>query len=781
MQPKGSSPLFAADAWQLASEQHDNSNTLLEETLFALANGYLGTRGTLEEGSPEEDVSCEGTYLNGVYHSEPITYGEVAYGYASHNQKMLQVPNGKAMQFSLEGERIGSHHASSSRRWLNFKDATFNRDMRWQSQSGKQITLTSRRFASLATPNLLALRTYITADNFSGRIMLNSALDADYGFSADKTDPRAGQLNMADSLNLHRVAVEENQLLLQHQVKDSTFVISTLVDHHFSQSPVSVSFERSEKCPALTYEFELKQGETLIVEKYVLYHHRRQGDLADMAVQQQQTMQDILGQGWQSLLDVHHSKVSDFWQSSDVEIEGDAPLQQGIRFNLLHLFMSAGKDGHSNMGAKGLTGHGYDGHYFWDTEIYILSFLSATNPDIARKCLEYRYHTLDGARKRAREMSHKKGALYPWRTIGGDECSAFFPAGTAQYHINAAIAHAIRHYYQASGDWAFIRDFGAEMLFETARLWLDLGHFNPRNGGAFCIDGVTGPDEYTAIVNNNFYTNAMARSHLRFAVDVADKLKNQVPVVFDRLCKQLNLQAEEINDWQQAAEKMYLPYDDDLGINKQDDSFLDKKPWDFASTPAQHYPLLLHYHPLVIYRHQVLKQADVILAMYLLDEAFSKDLKKRNLAYYEPLTTHDSTLSSCIHSIEFAEIGEYARAYEFFKDTVRMDIDNRHGNTEYGIHTACMAGSWMGIVNGFGGLRIRHQQLHFAPHLPAHWTAFSFHLHCLGRRLKVRVENKQVRYELLQGEPLRIFHHRHPVMLQPQQPVSVELKTEALL
>lgn len=778
MQPRGTDYLFAPEPWQLTSKQTDSNNPMLEETLFAVANGYLGTRGTLEEGLEGTPTSCEGTYLNGVYHREPITYGEVAYGYASHNQKMLQVPNGKAMQFSLDGQKITFGSAQSGRRWLNFQDACLNRDMQWQSDAGKRLRLTSHRFASLTQPNLLALRTTITAENAGGRISLFSQLDADYSFSADKADPRAGQLNMADSLRLQKSTIENERIQLLHEVNNSPFAIGTSVIHQYSHTPLSVREIHSDNRPALEYEFELQQGETLVIDKYIIYHHNSNKDFAAIENALAKDLQEISSLGWQSLLKQHRSKVTDFWQSSDVEIQGDEGLQQGIRFNLLHLFMSAGKDGYSNMGAKGLTGHGYDGHYFWDTEIYILSFLSATNPDIARKCLEFRYHTLEGARKRARQMSHKTGALYPWRTIGGDECSAFFPAGTAQYHINAAIAHALRHYYQASGDWQFIQDCGAEMLFETARLWLDLGHFNACKDGQFCIDGVTGPDEYTAIVNNNFYTNAMARAHLQFAVQVAAKLKQETPQAFSTLCDKLTLNAEEINAWREAAQKMYLPYDNNLSISKQDDSFLDKKPWDFASTAAEHYPLLLHYHPLVIYRHQVLKQADVVLAMYLLDDAFSKELKKRNLAYYEPLTTHDSTLSSCIHSIEFAETGQYQRAYEFFKDTVRMDIDNRHGNTEYGIHTACMAGSWMGVVNGFGGLRVRNQQLHFEPHLPANWQGFSFHLNCLGRRLKVSVGQQHCQYRLLEGESISIFHHGQAIELPLQHSIEVKTQTE---
>ncbi|MBN7824038.1 glycoside hydrolase family 65 protein [Bowmanella dokdonensis] len=765
--------LFAPEPWSLSTDSIQSQQAMLEETLFALANGYLGSRGTLEEGRVTDGLSCEGTYLNGVYHSEKITYGEVAYGYASHNQKMQQVPNGKWMQWQLDGELVSLATAQSGRRWLDMQTATLHRQMQWQSQTGKQLSLHSRRIASLSHPNLLCLQVEICAENFSGPVQLRSLLDAGYSFSPNQNDPRVGKLSMADSLHLEKARVSEDAASMLHEVKHSPFRVASLITHSYSDQPASCHPVQDNSQLGWDFTFELKQGQPLVVEKYVLYQHSRSLDFNALETSAAGLLNDARNLGWDRLYQAHKARADEFWQCSDVQIDGDPALQQGIRFNLLHLFMSVGKDGQSNMGAKGLTGHGYDGHYFWDTEIYILSFMTATNPELARKCLEFRYHTLDGARNRARQMSHSSGALYPWRTIGGDECSAFFPAGTAQYHINAAVAHAIRHYYQATDDWPFMLEMGAEMLFETARLWLDLGHFNPHKGGLFCIDGVTGPDEYTAIVNNNVYTNAMARAHLQFAARMAGEIQQSEPQVFEALAKRLGLSEFEVIQWQEAADKMYLPFDETLQIHAQDDTFLDKKPWDFASTPAQNYPLLLHYHPLVIYRHQVLKQADVVLAMYLLDDAFSKAQKKRNLDYYEPLTTHDSTLSSCIHSIEFAETGNFQRAYEFFHDTVRMDIDNRHGNTEYGIHTACMAGSWMSIVHGFAGLRIRADEVVFNPVLPGHWQGYVFNLTCHGRQLKVEVGKNDTTYLLREGDPMVIKHAGHAVSLQQDKPQTL--------
>ncbi|WP_416306243.1 glycoside hydrolase family 65 protein [Neptunicella sp. SCSIO 80796] len=766
---------FDLHPWQVSTSEWNNDSAMHQETLFAVANGYLGTRGTMEEQHGNNHQSCEGTYLNGVYSREKITYGEVAYGYASHNQKMLQVPNGKVIQLEIDGQRAHIQDAQSSCRTLDLANAVFSRTMHWQSASNKKITLQSDRFASLSRPNLLCIRIQLEAVNFEGKVKLSSLLDADYGFAANPDDPRVGQLNMAESLQLITSEVKDLQASMLHRVRGSSFVVSSAISHTLPDNVKSVTEIHHNQQIGFDYELELKANQPVTLIKYVSYQHSEQDNPATLEQHNKQLLDEASQLGWQPLYQEHQQQVADFWLHSDVEINGDPALQQGIRFNLLHLFMSAGKNGKSNIAAKGLTGHGYDGHYFWDSEVYVVPFLLASNPALARQFLSFRYQTLDAARQRARQMSHKIGALYPWRTIGGEECSAFFPAGTAQYHINSAIAHAIKAYFNATRDWDFMCRQGAEMLFETARLWVEIGHFSARHNGQFCIDMVTGPDEYSALVNNNFYTNAMAREHLQFSVTIAKRMQQDYPEQFGQLCQDISLQPQEWKLWAQAADKMYLAFDDELGINPQDDSFLDREKWDFDNTPAEHYPLLLHYHPLVIYRHQVLKQADVVLAMYMLDDKFSLDLKARNLAYYEPLTTHDSTLSSCIHSIEYAETGDFQLAYQFYHDTVRMDLDNLHGNTEHGVHTACMAGSWMGIVHGFAGVRYRNDELYFAPHLPASWQSYRFNLTYLGRHIQVGVEAEQVSYQLLSGEPLCITHVDAKIELVPHQTITVSL------
>ncbi|MEH8017181.1 glycoside hydrolase family 65 protein [Rheinheimera muenzenbergensis] len=760
---------LTTEPWALTDNHYQPQHLLLQETLLSLANGYIGSRGTLEEGAPAGIASCEGTYLNGVYSSEAIHYGESAYGFAKNNHKMLQVANGKLLQLSVDGDTFSAASAVSHSRVLDLQQGVLSRHSEWHSSSGKQLRIVSRRFVSQANPHLLAIELSITALNFSGQVELNSGLDAAYPGFCKKDDPRVGEMSIADSLTLLGQQFSDDNGLMLHRAKGAEFIVAAATSHQLPAGATLLMQDDSQS-NKLTQQFALRltQGETQTLHKLVIYCHSANVDESDSLGQQAlQLLHNARQQGFAALLSEHQQWWQQYWQQADVSIDGDVALQQAMRFNLFSLTQSAGRNGQSNIGAKGLTGPGYDGHYFWDTEIYVVPVMSLTQPEIARQLLSQRYSQLDAARQRARQMSHSHGALYPWRTIGGEECSAYFPAGTAQYHINAAIAYAIRSYYLATDDWSFLQQMGGEMLVETSRLWLQLGFFSSRSG-KFEIHMVTGPDEYSALVNNNFYTNAMVQLQLRFTLEVVSRLQaEQSP-----LLQQLGVTATEIQRWQQAADTMYLAFDEQLQVHPQDDSFLQRQPWDFANTPADKYPLLLHYHPLVIYRHQVLKQADVVLALLLLDDAIPQAQKQRDLAYYEPLTTHDSSLSSCIHSILFAETGDTARAHEFFGDSARMDLDNHHANTEFGVHIACMAGSWMSLIMGFAGVRSRRDGLYFNPQLPAQLPGLSFRLNYRGRVLQFSADRQHASYQLLSGEPLTVFHGNQPVQLTPAAAVN---------
>jgi len=474
--------------------------------------------------------------------------------------------------------------------------------------------------------------------------------------------------------------------------------------------------------------------------------------------------------------------MDDFWRRSDVRIRNTredriqlstVETQQAIRFNLFHILQASARAEDAGVPAKGLTGQAYEGHYFWDTEIYLLPFLTYTFPRIARNLLAFRYKMLEQARVRARELGHR-GAMFPWRTISGEEASAYYAAGTAQYHINADIMYALRKYVQATDDQQFLQEYGAEMLVETARLWLDLGFYSDQRCGKFCLNAVTGPDEYKTVVNNNAYTNLMARENLRYAAQTVESLRTSAPDVYNALVHKTALEPSEVEAWTRAAESMYVPCDEKLGIILQDDNFLDREPWDFQNTPRDHYPLLLFYHPLNIYRKQVIKQADVVLAMFLLGNLFSPELTQRNFEFYDPLTTGDSSLSSCIEAIIAAQIGDMEKAIQYGMAALLMDLADVGGNVKDGCHIASMGGTWMMLTYGFGGMRDYDGTLSFWPHrAPEDYAELWFPLTYRGQLVEVEIGLQTVTYELREGESLVIHHETEEIQLTREHPIAV--------
>jgi len=508
------------------------------------------------------------------------------------------------------------------------------------------------------------------------------------------------------------------------------------------------------------FHTHLTPGSEARLEKFVVYHH--QGEPAQRLPALIEHLCTAAATGFDGFAHTQAETLSTFWQQAELAIADQSETERALRFNLFHLMQSAARNGIDGTAAKGLTGEGYEGHCFWDTEIFVLPVMVFTAPEVARAMLHYRYRTLNAARTHAREMNHPVGALYAWRTIDGGECSAHYPSGSAAYHINADIAFGIGLYLDATDDMAFVLEAGAEILFETARIWPQLGHFNSRKGGAFCIYEVTGPDEYTTLANNNFYTNRMAQQHLWRAVKVWQRLRQEYPDELGILTSKLQLTASEVEQWQRMAEAMYLPHDDNLGICAQDDGFLDKPRWPY---PAHTRPLLLDYHPLTLNRYQICKQGDVVMALVLAGNGIDAPQKRRCFDYYEAVTTHDSTLSASTFGILASETGHADKALDYFTDNLRVDLDNLHGNTDHGIHMAALAGSWLGLTWGFAGLRVINGQLAFAPTLPAAWPGYRFTLRWHGCILQVNVNADGVRYHLQQGQSLEILHNGQTLTL----------------
>jgi alpha,alpha-trehalose phosphorylase len=452
--------------------------------------------------------------------------------------------------------------------------------------------------------------------------------------------------------------------------------------------------------------------------------------------------------GWDGLLAEQRAYLDDFWDKADVEIDGDTEIQQAVRFGLFHVLQAGARAENRAIPAKGLTGPGYDGHAFWDTEAFVLPVLTMTVPRAAASALRWRQSTLPLAIERAAQLG-LKGAAFPWRTIAGQECSAYWPAGTAAFHVNADIADAVIRYVDATGDKAFDHGPGMDLLTQTARLWRSLGHHDAQ--GRFHIDGVTGPDEYSAVADNNVYTNLMASQNLVAAADAAQRYPDRA--------RELGIDVEESAGWRDAARAIFIPYDESLGVHPQAEGFTRHQAWDFADTSEEQYPLLLHFPYFDLYRKQVVKQADLVLAMHVCGEAFTAEQKVRNFDYYEPLTVRDSSLSACTQAVMAAEVGHLDLAFDYLGEAALMDLRDLENNTRDGVHIASLAGAWIALVGGFGGLRHRDGMVSFAPRLPEGLARLAFSLLLRGRRLRVEVTHSEARYVLAEGEPLGILHH----------------------
>ncbi|MDX6707508.1 MAG: alpha,alpha-trehalose phosphorylase, partial [Solirubrobacteraceae bacterium] len=599
-----------------------------------------------------------------------------------------------------------------------------------------------------------------------------------HGPAETSDDPRRGRGFAEKVLVPLSARADGARAVLELATRNSGMRLACGMDHTVeSSAPVELRCTAADDGARLEVLAHLEAGEPLRVSKFVAYHWAGKAPDGDLVARAVRTLDRAVRDGYHMVEFDHRRRVEDFWSHSDVQIEGALEIQQAVRFNLFHLMQATARGEGLGVPAKGVTGRGYEGHYFWDTEIYVVPFLIHTNPRWARQALAFRCAMLGAARDRAREVGHR-GALYPWRTISGQEASAWYAAGTAQYHINADITYAMRHYRNVTGDLAFLIGDGAEVMVETARLWIELGFFSEHRGGRFCINSVTGPDEYTTVVNNNAYTNLMAKENLEGAVHVMEWLAGAEPDAYARLMAATAVTEDEVEGWRRAAELMYVPRHEELGIVLQDEDFLARKPWDFDATPVDTFPLLLHYHPLELYRHQVIKQTDVVLATYLVEHEFSKDETRRTFDYYDPLTTGDSTLSASIQSVIASSVGYPEKALEYFLDACAVDLIDAHHNTADGIHIASCGGTWLALVAGFGGLRDFDGDVRFHPRLPKEWDRLRFRVQVRGQVVEVDMTPAGTTYRLIEGHGLLIHHTDELVRLVPDTPVRRSAPSE---
>ncbi len=748
---------FPVDTWRLVETQHDADDLGVTETLFSVANGYLGMRGNPEEG---RDAYAHGTFINGFHETWPIHHAEAAFGFARTGQTIVNVPDAKLIKVYVDDEPLNLTVADLEHyeRSLDFRDGVLRRSVLWRTPSGKRVRVETTRMISMTQRHLAVLTLEVTVLDGDAPIVISSQLlnrqdgkDEYHDPSrsmGEAIDPRKAS-GFDDRVLIPRLhSADEERMMLGYQCANSRMTLCVAADHQLlTPDPTETIVRQDEDLTKTVFRIEATAGNTIKLVKTVAYHSSRGVPVKELADRCERTLDRAAKHDVDHYLHEQREWFARFWKTTDIEIgaaEGTSQkdldaVQQAIRFNLFSLAQAAGRADQHGVPAKGVTGSGYEGHYFWDSEIYVVPFLTYTMPDAARNLLHFRVRMLDSARYRAREMA-QSGALFPWRTINGEEASAYYAAGTAQVHIDADIAYALVQYLNATGDRGFLIRDGIDILVETARMWADLGFWRTNGGDPeFHIHGVTGPDEYTTVVNNNLFTNVMARFNLEQAVAELTWIKENEPVAYDQVVARLSIDPDEVDEWLRCATGMHIPFDEGLGIHPQDDFFLDREVWDLSQTPGELRPLLLHYHPLVIYRFQVLKQADVVMAMFLQGDRFTPEQKRADFEYYDPITTGDSTLSAVVQSIVAAEVGYHEVAWDYFLDGLYVDLMNLHDNTVDGIHVASAGGVWASVVNGFAGMRDTDGRLTFDPRLPDAWSRIAFPLCWRGAHLRVTV------------------------------------------
>ncbi|MFT4235248.1 MAG: glycosyl hydrolase family 65 protein [Microbacterium sp.] len=755
---------FPVDPWRLIETRPSDDDLGVTETIFAVGNGFLGMRGNDPEGRRAHEA---GTFINGFHETWPIRHAENAFGFAEVGQTIVNVPDAKVMRVYVDDEplAIDLGDIRDYERTLDFHDGVLRRRMLWTTPSGKQVLLESDRIVPFEERHLAIQRMTVTVLNADAPVVVNCQLinrqdgQDEYGGRPEAAgfDPRKGEgLDGERVLQPKEHWQDELRSVLSYRTTASGMTIAVVADHVIETENAWVHRPLIEADIAKNvFRIEAKAGVPVTVTKLVSYHTSRSVPASELIDRGRRTLDRALAKGAQAFYDEQREWMDDFWNRSDVCIAGHDDLQQAVRWCILQLAMASARADGWGIGAKGVTGSGYSGHYFWDTEIYVMPFLAYTSPLWARNAMRMRTRMLPAARRRAVQLG-EDGALFPWRTINGEEASAYYAAGTAQYHINADIAFALARYVRATNDFDFLVREGADVLIETARMWTTLGFWRQADGEeSFHIHGVTGPDEYTTVVDDNLFTNVMARFNLRTAALVVREMAQRAGKAYRDLVDRVHLDASEPEAWERAADALYIPFADNLGIHPQDSRFLEREVWDLEHTPAEKRPLLLHYHPLVIYRFQVLKQADVVLALFLQGDQFTADEKRADFDYYDPLTTGDSTLSAVVQSILAAEVGYKDLAREYFEDALMVDLADLHHNASDGVHIASAGGIWTALVFGFGGMRDYEGELSFDPRLPVDWPELAYTLTWQGRMVDVALRQDELQLSMRgEGEPV---------------------------
>ena len=784
----------AADAWEYDSwsitRSGSRDETGAQDTVFSLGNGFLGARSA-QVGLGEQ---LGGSFINGLHETWQIRHAEGAFGLAETGQTMICAPDFRTLRVFINDEalEIGRTEMLRDDLRLDFREGALIATTLWRTAEGHRVAVTARTMISFTDRHLAVQDLHVRLLDAPAHVLVQSAV---IGYRSqrpvatpeqlDQTgpgfDPRKAEESSKNPLTPAGHIQQGARMGISYDVAGSGMSVAAMVEHQVSTTgggnpqveiDRTVADDRAEEITSV--RLEASQG--LRVAKFAVYHCSRRHPAQEMLKRSTRALGHLVPRGIDEHFRTQREFMKEYWKRSDVVVESrDKLLQRKIRWNLFQLAQASARADGLGISAKGVSGNGYSGHYFWDTEIYVMPFLTYTNQQWARNTLRARVSMIPAARRRAHIMN-EAGLLFPWRTINGEEASAYYPAGTAQYHINADVVYSMNRYLTAVEDDEFLIAGGAAILVGTARMWVSLGFWRGSgNSERFHIYGVTGPDEYTAVVNDNVYTNVMARFNLQRSAQLLREFAQRHPREYEQLASELQLEAQELDDWDKASACMHIPYSETVGIHPQDEHFLNREVWDLANTGPDKRPLLLHYHPLVIYRFQVIKQADTVLALWLRSSDFTHEQKLADFNYYDPLTTGDSTLSATVQSILAAEVGYRDLAWEYFEHALNVDLEDLHGNTSDGVHVASTGGVWSALVYGFAGLRDDDDRLCFDPRLPDQWGSMSFKLAWHGTRIQVKILPRSIEFTLRGPHSRPVWVRGAQVDLPVDETISVPL------
>ncbi|WP_456439663.1 glycoside hydrolase family 65 protein [Psychroserpens sp.] len=760
------------DNWSIIEEGFDPKHVKSSESLMSLGNGAMGQRANFEEHYSGE--TFQGSYVAGVYYPDKTRVGWWKNGYPEYFAKVLNAPNWIGINVSVNGEILDlakCNKVENFIRELNMKEGWLSRSFIATLQNFIEVKVETKRFLSLDIDEVGAIEYNVTPLNNDTQINFSPYLDNGITNEDSNWDDK-----FWDVLSVNH---EHEQAFIVSKTMKTHFYVCTSMQTQVSLNGTvlkqDITINDSINKISFTYQNHVKKGDTITLTKFGGYISDRNHDKNELVSEAKKALKKVSELGFDTLLENQKLAWSKIWDKADITIEGDVAAQQGIRFNIFHLNQTyLGTDARLNIGPKGFTGEKYGGSTYWDTEAYCIPFYMATkDQNVAKSLLEYRYHHLEKAIENAQKLGFSNGAaLYPMVTMNGEECHNEWEITFEEIHRNGAIAFAIYNYHRYTGDYSYIPEKGLEVLIGIARFWHQRANFSEAKQ-QYVILGVTGPNEYENNVNNNWYTNYIAKWCIDYALENIEKIENKYSSDYTRIMHKAKLSKAELTQWKDVADNMYFPFSEEKNVYLQQDGFLDKELISVSDLPKTERPINQKWSWDRILRSPYIKQADILQGFYFFEDHFSKEELERHFDFYEPFTVHESSLSPCVHSIQASKLNRMDQAYEFYLRTSRLDLDDYNHEVEEGLHITSMAGTWMSIVEGFGGMRIVNDKLSFEPKIPEQWEGFSFKVNFRNQTIKVNVCKNQTHFELEGDHELEILVNGKTIAISPNNLVTV--------